>query len=327
MTGPGKTKHRTKNQHFVPRLHLKHFCGDQPKNMIWTYDAEKGATRPSRIEETGAQTNFYSIKREDGTYLDTLEDWLQSVENAAADPYEALLCGEIPEGQSKADFAIFVASLYARSPALIRAYAEGYAQALQMEMDIRWGTRDRFDRFIDKFETDTGQVVKDRDHLFDFWHDKDRFWMEISQKRGLSIMGISDKIADLLFGRNWFLIDTDADFFITCDNPVFRYVDPKLYHPVYGDGGFRNPASEVTLPLSPRRLLMITDHDLPNRHVTISAEGAWNLNGARAYQADRFLYAHTKDDRISALAAKHKDDRPRFEIGGSNGFSEVRLTR
>ncbi|HEX4737952.1 MAG TPA: DUF4238 domain-containing protein [Allosphingosinicella sp.] len=327
MAITAKPTPRTKNQHFVPRLHLQHFRGEQPKNMIWTYDAEKGTARPSRIEETGAQTNFYSIKRDDGSYLDTLEKWLEGVETAADEPYRALLRGDIPKGQAKADFAVFVASLFARSPSLIRAQAEGYAQALQMEMDVHWGTRERFDRFIDRFEADTGEHVRDRDHLFAFWHDKKRFFMEISQKRGLSIIGATDKITDFLYERNWYLLDASESFYVTGDSPVFRYVDPDATHPIYGDGGFKNPASEVTLPLSPLRLLMITGHSVRERHFTLGPEAVWGLNAARAYQAERFLYSHVKDERVSELAAKHKDDRQRFQIGWSKGFAEVKLTR
>src|SRR4051812_20685393 len=116
---------RTKNQHYVPRLHLRRFLSEAPKNMIWTYDKQRGTMRPSRIEETGNQNNFYSVQREDGSYNDVLDLWLQGVESDAARPYEELLKGNIPTGQAKADFSVFVSSLYARSPALIRANARG----------------------------------------------------------------------------------------------------------------------------------------------------------------------------------------------------------
>ena len=170
---------RTKSQHYVPRLHLRRFQGEQPKNMVWTYDKERGTARPSRVEETGCQSNFYSVQEADGTYNDMLDIWLQGVESDAAAPYEELLGGSIPTGQAKADFAVFVASLYARSPALIRANAIGYAQFMQHMMDLQFGTRERFETGMDRYERDTGINVN-RDELFEFWNDKSRFTIKIS---------------------------------------------------------------------------------------------------------------------------------------------------
>ena len=75
---------RTKNQHYVPRLHLKHFVGSSPKNMIWTFDNELERWRSSTIENTGAQTNFYSVPDGKGGHIDALDDMLTSIENNAS---------------------------------------------------------------------------------------------------------------------------------------------------------------------------------------------------------------------------------------------------
>lgn len=317
---------RTKNQHYAPQLHLRHFVGQAPANMVWSYDSERGTARPSTVENTGAQTNFYSVRRDDGTYNDDLDIWLRGVESAAAAPYRQLLEGSLPVDQAKMDFAVFVAAFYARSPALIRAHAVGYAQALQVELDMHFSTRESFDAFMDRFEADTGEKV-DRERFYQFWSDKDRFWIEISQKRGLSIMAVADRICELLFERHWYLAYAAEDYFITCDSPVVRFVEPSLVHPFYGDGGFNNPASEVTIPLSPKVMLLITGQQLPQTSYLLPAERVWAMNGARAVSAERFLFAPVNDPRVSTLAAKHKDDKVRFGIGNPEELAEVRVTR
>lgn len=65
-----------------------------------------GEPRPAVPEETGLQTNFYSVKDVDGKYVDILEAWLAGVESKAAAIYERLLKGVIPTGQGRADFSV-----------------------------------------------------------------------------------------------------------------------------------------------------------------------------------------------------------------------------
>jgi hypothetical protein len=296
--------------------------------MIWTYDKERGKMRPSRVGETGNQTNFYSVPREDGTYNDLLDVWLQGVENDAAAPYEELLNGNIPTGQAKADFAVFVSSLYARSPGLIRANARGYAEFLQHLLDLQFGgTREKFEAGMDRYERETGNKVEDRDAHFETWNDKSRFIMEVSQKVGLSALSVADDLTKIFVSREWYLIEAGADFFITCDSPVVRFKHPDDWHGIYGDGGFMNPKSEVTLPLSPSLMLLITGEKVDVGSLKIPAAIVWNMNDARAYEAERFLYSHVPDKRIAALGAEHKEPPKRFVIEGAGPFHEVKVKR
>jgi uncharacterized protein DUF4238 len=318
---------RTRNQHYVPRLHLRRFLSSAPKNMVWTYDNQTGRVRPSKVGETGNQSNFYSVKLEDGSYVDELDKVLQRIESAAAEPYELLLTGEVPQGQGRADFSQFVASLYARSPALIRSAAKGYGEFLQHWLDLRANTREHFDALMDDLERDTGKPVPDRDEAYEFWQDKSGFYMEVSQKQGLPVLAAADEIAQLLYYREWYLVDAIDAFYITGDSPVFRYLEPDHWHPLTGDGGFANRLCEVTVPLSPSRMLLITGQSFALSHFVIPPEHVWLQNRPRAIAADRFLYAHVKDDRVAQLAMEHQDTPEQFRIEGAGPFAEVKVTR
>lgn len=85
-----------KRQHFVPRLHLQHFAGGDPKGHVWTYDAQTGQCRSAVPEETAVEAHFYSAERLDGTMDTTLEEILAGFESAAAPIYEGLLRGVVP---------------------------------------------------------------------------------------------------------------------------------------------------------------------------------------------------------------------------------------
>ncbi|BCG83133.1 hypothetical protein MesoLj113b_66750 [Mesorhizobium sp. 113-3-3] len=52
------------------------------KNKLWAYPSSLIVL--GLFEHTAAETNFYSVKRPDGEYIDLIEDWLAEIESAAA---------------------------------------------------------------------------------------------------------------------------------------------------------------------------------------------------------------------------------------------------
>jgi hypothetical protein len=319
---------RTRDQHFVPQLHLKHFRGEVPKNMIWTYSKVRGIVRPSRIQETGFKKNFYSVQDEGGVYFDDIDNMLTDIENRSTDPYHKLLSGEIPTGQERADFSVFLATSFTRSPALIRSFAESSARMSTLEVRMNAKDRNRFDGMIDRIERETGEALFDRDAAFEFINDPRRYTIGISEKSGLKAIGIADKLAPMLFDRHWHVIESVAEPFITCDNPVCRWVPPDSVHPIYGDGGFVNRRAEISYPLSARRLLLLTGEPIGQSILYANTQAVWSQNELRVMDAEDHVFADRKDESITALVKKYKDHRPRSHIGASeaNDF-EVSITR
>ncbi|WP_295560190.1 DUF4238 domain-containing protein [uncultured Sphingomonas sp.] len=310
-----KSQSRAKAQHYVPRLHLQHFRGHSPKNMIWTYSKSRETARPSRIEETGLQKNYYSLLDDSGSYNDTIDQMLQEIESKAAEPYRSLLAGNIPHGQERANFAVFIASCFSRSPALIRSYAESMARMMQLELRLNARDLVSFNRLADSMERDTGEKINNREEAFEFLNDPSRYTLGVSEKLGLRAIGIADSIAPLLFERPWNIVIAIGDRFITSDNPVYRWVPRDSVHPFYGDGGFKNPRAEVSFPLSTKSMLIIGGDFDEERSIFASAENVQSLNRMRAANAEEFLFADRKDDQISALAREYKSERPRMAIG------------
>src|SRR5690242_349243 len=62
----GKSTARPKRQHYVPKVHLRHFVGAAPANMIWTFDLVQSRWRTSTIDNTAVQSNFYSVETPEG---------------------------------------------------------------------------------------------------------------------------------------------------------------------------------------------------------------------------------------------------------------------
>ena len=289
-----------------------------PKNMIWTFDNQTGKWRPSTVENTAVQTGFYSIETEEG-FNDELEWLLAKIESAAAPGYDALLADEIPQGQVKADFAMFLATLHLRTPAMINATAAGKAELMNIELEMILSSREIFESHARRYEKETGKSLGDYEKLRSFVSDKSGYDLAVRQKLGLSIIGAADKIAPLLYAREWFVCRAMEAFFVTSDHPVFRWAPPETHHHIYGDGGFQNIKAEITFPLSPERLLLISGTDPGKPVVPFDAEAVRVANEMRAFAAERYIYSHRRDDGIAALALEHKDSQHRMEIGRPMG--------
>jgi hypothetical protein len=309
---------RPKKQHFVPKLHLKHFVGCEPEGMIWTYDSVTGRVAPSLPAETAAETNFYSVQNEKGEYLDQIEGWLSGVESKASDPYGKLLRGEIPKGQQRADFATFMSSLFARSPAVRRLYGESLAANQEAQMAVLTATPERFESVLRRFEAETGPIDPDvRRKLYDFIRDKTKYTIEVSREVTLQALTVSDRLQELFFEMGWMVLESKDQHIITCDSPLTRTVPPETVDPLRGDAGFLNKRVQVTLPLSPTRCIMLRwRNDVSGRLVSISKASARLINGQRAYYSERFLYAREKDDGIVRLALKHRNHGHRMRPSG-----------
>ena len=76
-----------KRHHFIPRLHLQHFAGPEPKGQVWTYDAQTGQVRSAVPEQTAVETHFYSVERDDGVMDTRIEAKLSEIESKAAPIY------------------------------------------------------------------------------------------------------------------------------------------------------------------------------------------------------------------------------------------------
>jgi hypothetical protein len=319
-----------KSQHHIPVLHLRNFVGPDPKGHVWTYDKQARSARSSIPEETGFETHFYSVERDDGTMDTTIEALLAEIESKAAPVYRDLADGKICHGQPKSDFANFLACMFARTLSMRRMFAEVLSRGVQIR-NYAYGTSEKaFESFIKRSEK--GQLPLDqegKEALRTALTDPSQFVIEISREATLRNLKIMDRLTPIFFSMGWSLVHPKHGYFITSDNPLARASDPKLHSPTFGDGGFLNKTVEVTFPLSPSTMLLMTwaDNPLPLFEVAREAVEGWNM--MRAAHAERFLYAHIHDKRVAQLAAQQKESRPSMvmESRGPKKFAKTVIRR
>ncbi len=320
------SKNRTKRQHYVPRFYLAYFA--DAEGMVWTYDTERNEVRAGTPENTAVETNFYSVRDEADEYVDALEEWLSGVEDKAAPLYPKVLKGELLDGQEKADFSVFLSSLYTRSPAMFRAISELTGIVAQEVTGIALSERKRFEHSMDKFDAEEGKTTapEERDVIFEFLNDK--YVLEVDRKMGLKGMGATDRLTDIFFRMNWMVVECQRQHLITSDNPVVRLTPYEDYHPISGDGAFSNKRTYVTVPLTPSKLLELgwTDQPRPGLYEADRQRGRL-YNRQRAHFSERCLYASQRDAGIQALGQKHKTPGVRFAASGMDRLAPVEVKR
>lgn len=321
-----------KRHHFIPRLHLQHFAGPEPKGQVWTYDAQTGEMRSAVPEQTAVESHFYSVERDDGTMNTGIETKLAEIESKAASTYEALLQGNIPrETQERADFSTFLAIMYLRTPAMRRMNAEMISRGIQT-LCYAYGINDKaFDALNRRAERDGGRALtaEQKERLRRDFIDPSSYAIEISRERTLEVLKISDKLTPILFQMKWSVVQPFHGFFITTDNPLVREVDPKTRHPVYGDHGFLNKTAEIIFPLSPQRLLLLSWEKEARSVGVFERDHVEHVNRCLAAHSDRYLYAHIRHKRLQQLAAEFRDSRPQMTTQGfgPEKFAETWLSR
>jgi Protein of unknown function (DUF4238) len=319
---------RPKRQHYVPKFYLEHFI-DVDGN-VWNYDIANNEVRNASPMNTAVETNFYSVLNEAGDYYDEVESWLSGVESKASELYPKVLRGESLVGQEKADFAVFISSLFARSPALITAHAEMTGYLAQQITDSTFTIRERFDASMDRYEASNGKVTtpQQRTEILDFAHDKSQYVIQVDKKRGLSALGIADKLTEIFLGMTWCIFESPDQHLITSDNPVVRVNPIQDEHSIYGDGGFMNKRSNVSFPLSPSRILGLAWlPESPKGICRVDKQQGRLFNRQRAHFAERYLYASRRDEGIGMLGQKFKNPGLRFRVTGQEKLAPVEVKR
>lgn len=322
-------KPRPKGQHLIPKFYLENFVDRD--GFVWSYNLEADHVHAGTPETTALETNFYSIQTATNEFRDDLEVWLSGVERKAASIYPRILSGEVPTGQERADFAVFISSLFARSPAVVSAAAHMRATMSQIIVDTTFATRERFEAEMNRFDASRGKITPPelRDSLFEFQRDKSRYTIEIERKAGLvSAMKVTDRLTDIVFDMNWFVVESIKQDLITSDAPVACEAAGTSSGFNDSNRGFLDKNALVSVPLSPSRLLLANwRKDNPTKLQRISKGQCREFNRQRAFYAERYVYASKQDLGIRALCRKYKNPGTRMILSGDRKIAPVVLVR
>ena len=235
---------------------------EKQQNRRPLYNKTTGQTRSDIPENISVENHFYSIENEDGTWDTRLDDWITNVEGNAKSVYDRLLQGDIPPySQAKYDFSVYLALAYVRTRTQRRVATETYGKMIQSILGTLAGSDRMFEASIKDFEETRGQPMtqEGRQELRELLlNPAGKVTMSISKTVAFTAFGVIEELVPLFVNMHWTILTPENGFFVTSDNPLLRQTPAASHHPVYGDYGFKNKAVEVTFPLSPRRMLLVT---------------------------------------------------------------------
>ena len=294
----------SKRHHYIPIMHLKHFVGRNPNGQLWTIEKETGIARSSRPENTALERYFYAAENDDGTFNTGLEEYLAKVEGTATPIYEKMLTGWVPgPGYNRGEFSLFLALLYLRTPAMRRDAAESIGRNIQLR-NYDYGNSDhKFEEIVQLMEKESGRTYdpSEKEKFRKWLIDPRHYTLEVPKERTFMALAHVKDLAPIFLGMHWSLLRPEHGFFITSDNPVVRFNQD-----VVGSNW-----TEVSFPLSPRLLLVMTRDPAPKNGM-IERDLVWSINRMRASYADEYLFSHVVRKNLKKLALEFKGSRPRL---------------
>lgn len=274
---------------------------------MWTYDAEASEPRNSIPDETAAERDFHSRTGEDGRRDVSLELELGQLEGAAAPIYARMLDGEIPTGANRDIMAEFFAVAFARSRRARRGYGEGYGQFLQAQVQRTLKDEQSAKALFDATECNEGYVITEeqRAELRSTNFDMSNYKLSIPLEQTLQAFNLVGPIAGHIVEMEWSFVEASDEDFILSDSPL-----------VISKPGLADPQTQVSLPLSPKKMWIgHWDKGAP-RIQRLRREHVFAMNRMRASSADRYLYANRRDDALLRFCKKYAGPKPVFEVTG-----------
>ncbi|WP_049730531.1 DUF4238 domain-containing protein [Rhizobium ecuadorense] len=308
---------RTKRQHVVPRFYLRYFT--QADGELWTHDCISGNARKTTPEKTAYETNIYTPVGEDGVRVDLIEDTLAKIESRAAEIYPDLLSFKKLSDVAKLDFAVFLATMFTRSPAQLRQFAQFMGQ-----MAV-WGSKHEMEREYRAKERD-GSLSEIDAAVWELLQNDQLYELSVDRRVGLLAFQQADTLAHLMTRMTWNYEISEGQQLATSDNPMFWV---KGDGPTYvGAGGFGvgNPHAVIPFPLSPNVILRLDWRpDIVWKKLGLDRRRARLANQYRAKHKERFLFFRDRDDGLCSLAMKYGDPVTLLSTGAPS--QNVRVVR
>jgi hypothetical protein len=260
-------------------ISLKYFAGADGK--LWTYD--KLLSRHwSEAPEAAETQNQHGTQSSVGRHFCRLESEVSPI-------YERVALGEALRGSDRETFGYFLGFLYALTPDMRSVHEGAPKHSMEIILAAYAQHPGLFGSLLRRLEKDPLQPL-DLDGVR-------RMLVQLSKFKAAEplrdpVVIYAEEFAKLFLQMKWSTVRTEQHYFITCDNPVFRAIDPGAVHPIYGDHGLLNETAEITFPVSKRAALLLHWDKGYAPEEVVPGEWVKNENRKRAYCAESRIYAH-----------------------------------
>lgn len=241
------SKHLVRDQHIVPRWHLRNFADQDGK--LWCYRA---GWPPKKFAPRGTcwERDFYEYELNGKKTNNRYENWLGRIENDAA-PRLQLLLSRSPIGQWDATvWAGYVASLFVRT--------EKYRAQMSAAMVEKFGQKTRDPNFVRDMQY---ELLKKGELVFAEDIRKDIERLKSSMDASPSYYHLSGlernviSLGDAIMRKTWHTIQAPpGKFFLTSDCPVTTV--ELVGGQVKPGAGLANEHTAIILAVTPEHLFI-----------------------------------------------------------------------
>jgi len=278
-----------KSQHWVPRSYLKAWVDPDspPKHTPYVHVFDKEGTKAKQRapDNIFKETDLYTVRAPDGTRDLRLEHGLSGLESSFDKLRRDFLQRRrsIPS-QRYLNILLFIAALHARTPVMRDHHGKFWKELLGMceELEARMKTATVEEKKRASFPSLSRN--KDQDSIS---VDEVRKFAENPLQETLApLMAAETRVLAALKGR--ILCTNSSPGFITSDNPVVWF-DPDAYKkpPLYRSPCFADPKLEITMPISPTQLILLTHGEPGLEYLDVSDEAVLEINRRDRFSCDK----------------------------------------
>lgn len=260
-------------QHFVPRAYLSAFTDpDTPSGQepyLWVYERDGEAPYARSPRKVAVRTHYYSFPDELGDLNESIEELLSKIESQAI-PVLRLLQNDVDIASLTAEqreaLAVFIAFLAVRTPRF-RDHIEKFMADIGKKVGpLSAQDPEYFERTMKRVAAAKGKSPpEDIERLRQYILSGD-YDVKTNPAISLqSLLEVAPTIAEYVYRFNWRMLraPSSSSGFLTSDHPLVLISTKKLPG-IYGIGaGWETPWMEATLPIAPRRCLLISQHHPP----------------------------------------------------------------
>ncbi len=282
-------KQEKKNQHYVPKSHLRGFTIEGKKSLIWGYD--KRYTRisktPKSISYICSKDYYYEQRMPDGQTSQILEDGFNQIETPAIAITRKLYSQHDLSASDKGKLACYIAFLLVRGP----SFRDGCLSALKkihessVQKMYEMGALPEPPEEIRKLIIN-GDITSAVNTVV---------FPDVSIRYMLSL---ASQISASLCNKKWDIFFSEDGYFVTSDTPVM-FGDPPG---TSGGIGPSHPQSLIICPITKNMTVVARPYDSSDDSAyeckSAESEMTKKLNQLMCFKAHRYVYAPEKSEQL-----------------------------
>jgi hypothetical protein len=286
-----------KKQHFVPRSYLSKWCDPNcSKNQtpyVWRFSVDGKEAKRKSPHNIFHETEMYTIRGVDGSRDLTLEQGLQQLESKFARIRRVFLDKRKELSEEEHLFlCVFIAATQARTKATRNHWKKNWEEPLlKMDKMMEWA----------KTATDE-QIRKTSPHVTER-ADNTKQTISYEQVKALYEEPLQNLLPVMIEVTTPFLTQLKMVVFCTKKSPGFItsdypcvWFDPDWHKkpPLYRSPCLSDPKLEITLPISPNQLVLLSRHDFQAQYLDVNDRIVNELNRRTRFDADEYFIVNRK---------------------------------